>query len=219
MRNILAMVAMAAGILLGVSDTTNASSLVLASQQLTVDSDGDATPDLFDNAPGTANNQADADADGIGDIIDPTPNASNPNLGDPGFILAPAMPIVAGANANFDYLVLVTPPGGWGRIELDFDQDNVADAVFFGPLTAVMDTISIPAGLFVDPLWDLYTPGTYTVAMKAYAPGMSSANWAHPYVTVLPVPEPSTLLLATLAYIVTMFGWTRRASPCREFHR
>mgnify|MGYP000432108500 CR=1 FL=1 len=39
------------------------SQIVLLSQQGTVDSDGDGTPDILDNAPGVANNQADADAD------------------------------------------------------------------------------------------------------------------------------------------------------------
>jgi len=175
--------------------------LVLAPQQYTVDTDGDSVPDVFDNAPGVANNQADADNDAIGDAVDPTPNQSDPYLGDPGLGVYSSPTILAGGTATFDYLMVnATPPGSWGRIELDFDLDNSADAVYFGPLTASINTIAIPANLFVNGSWDLNTPGLYTVGMKAFAPGSWSQNWAYPNVTVLPVPEPSTLwLLATAA--------------------
>lgn len=212
MRYILAAVGMAGGLLL-ISNEANASSLVLASQQATIDTDADGVPDFQDNAPGVWNDQADTDADGIGDLIDPTPNGPNPYIGDPGLLLAPAVPILAGGNANFDYLVvLATPPGGWGRIELDFDLDTAVDAVYFGPLTAAMDTITIPASLFVGATWDLYTPGTYTVGMKAYAPGMWSQNWANPNVTVTPVPEPATLVLAVFGCIFAVVGLRRRTA-------
>ena len=213
MRYILAAVVMAGGQLL-ILNEANASSLVLGAQQLTVDSDGDGLPDLLDNAPGTPNvAQFDTDNDGIGDAIDPTPVNSNPSLGDPGLLLAPALPIPAGGSASFDYLVvLATPPGGWGRIELDFDLDTVTDAVYFGPLTAAINTITIPAGLFVGATWDLYTPGTYTVGMKAYGPGMSSQNWANPNVTVTPVPEPTTLVLAVFGCIFAVVALRRKTA-------
>ena len=98
-------------------------------------------------------------------------------------------------------MLLTTPPGGWGQIVLDFDLDNSVDAVYFGPLTTSINTLSIPASLFVSGSWDLYTPGTYTVAMKAYAPGMWSQNWAYPNITVTPVPEPAGLVLAMVGFV------------------
>lgn len=180
------------------ANEANASSLVLAAQQATIDTDGDSVPDVSDNAPGVSNNQADTDMDGIGDVIDPTPNGTNPYLGDPALGIYGPLPIAPGGTASFDYVLLTTPPGGWGQIVLDFDLDNIVDAVYFGPLTTSIDTISIPASLFVGGTWDLYTPGTYTVAMKAYAPGMWSQYWAYPNITVEPVPEPSSLILAAV---------------------
>ncbi len=202
-------------VLLLYAHTASASSLVLTAQQLTVDSDGDSVPDVWDNAPGISNNQADADADGIGDAIDPTPAISNPNLGDPGLGVYSSPPILAGGTATFDYLMVsATPPGGWGRIELDFDLDNTVDAIFFGPLTASIDTIAIPANLFVNASWDLNTPGLYTVGMKAFAPGMSSQNWAYPNVTVSPVPEPSSFFLFAVASVALL--WSARVRPFKR---
>lgn len=176
----------------------HSSSLVLAAQAATVDSDGDSVVDLVDNAPGVPNNQADADNDAIGDVIDPTPNLSNPYLGDPGLGVFSSPTINAGGTATFNYLTtLGVPPGAYGYIDLDFNLDNTTDAVFFGPLDATINTVSIPASFFNAPQWDLFTPGTYTVGMKAYAPGMWSQNWAYPNVTV--VPEPGTMILLALA--------------------
>jgi hypothetical protein len=201
MRYFVTAVALAAALFWS-TQGAQASSLVLAAQSATVDSDGDSVIDLVDNAPGVSNNQADADADGIGDVIDPTPNISNPALGDPGLGVYSSPTISVGGTATFDYLmVTATPPGNFGRVELDFNLDNTTDAVFFGPLDPTINTIAIPASLFVDAAWDLFTPGTYTVGMKAYAPGMHSENWAYPNVTVLPVPEPATLLLGATAMI------------------
>jgi hypothetical protein len=189
-----------AGVLLLNMHEARSSSLVLAAQSATVDSDGDSVLDLVDNAPGIANNQADADADGIGDVIDPTPNLSNPALGDPGLGVFSSPTITVGGTATFDYLmVTATPPGSFGYIDLDFNLDNTTDAVFFGPLDPTINTIAIPAGFFVDAAWDLFTPGVYSVGMKAYAPGMHSENWAYPNVTVLPVPEPTSFLLGAMA--------------------
>lgn len=191
-----------------------ASTIVPVSQQMTVDSDGDGVVDLLDNAPGTSNlSQEDTDMDQIGDAIDPTPSTSVPNLGDPFLGIAPALSITAGSNANFDYILMnAAPPGAWGHIDLDFDQDTVTDAVFFGPLTTSFNSMSIPASLYVGASWDLYTPGTYTVAMKAYGPGMSSLYWALPNITVLPVPEPSSLMLAGLGAAAVAIAWRRRSS-------
>jgi hypothetical protein len=198
---------MAVGILLASVNIARSSSLVLAAQQLTVDSDGDSVPDFLDNAPGISNNQADTDADGIGDVIDPTPLTSNPYLGDPGLGVYSSPPISVGGTATFDYLTFLgTPPGSWGRIELDFDLDNSTDAVFFGPITASINTIAIPASLFVNASWDLNTPGLYTVGMKAFAPGMWSQNWAYPNVNVSPVPEPSSLFLLAAAAVTLALG-------------
>lgn len=177
-----------------------ANALVLAAQQFTVDSDGDTVPDFSDNAPGVANNQADADNDAIGDVIDPTPMISNPYLGDPGLGVYSSPSILVGGTATFDYLMTIAePPGSFGRVELDFNLDNTTDAVFFGPLTSTINTIAIPASLFTDAAWDLNTPGIYTVGMKAFAPGMWSQNWAYPNVTVVAAPEPSASVLAALA--------------------
>jgi hypothetical protein len=208
MRYFIATLAVAGGLL--VSGNASASTLVLAGAQFSVDSDADGVADVLDNAPGVANNQADTDADGIGDAIDPTPTTSDPYLGDPGLGVYSSPPIAPGGSASFDYLLtLGTPPGGWGRIELDFDLDNSPDALFFGPLTASLNTITVPAGLFVAAAWDLYTPGTYTVGMKAIGPGMSSQNWAYPSVTVTAVPEPSSAMLALLGGATLLFGGRR----------
>jgi hypothetical protein len=183
-------------------------------QQGTVDSDGDGVMDVVDNAPGTFNSdQTDTDNDGIGDAIDPTPGNSNPSLGDPGLGIYAPPSILPGGTASFPYTVLTTPPGAWGQILLDFDLDNLADAVAFGTLDTSIQTISIPANVFVGSSWDLYTPGTYTVAMKAFAPGMASQFWALPNVTVLPVPEPGTVALVALA------GFCAAAGLCRGKHR
>lgn len=190
-----------------------ASTIVPISQQLTVDSDGDGLVDLLDNAPGTSNpSQVDTDNDGIGDDIDPTPVNSNPNLGDPLLILGVPVPITAGSNANFSYLTLNTPPGSWGRIELDFDLDTSADAIYFGPLSSSTNTLSIPASLYVGSSWDLYTPGTYFVGMRVFAPGMSSQGWAQPFINVQPVPEPGSLTLAGLGAAMAVAGCRRRRS-------
>jgi hypothetical protein len=191
--------------------TARGATLVPVSQQYTVDSDGDGVADLLDNAPGATDpSQTDADNDAIGDIIDPTPLGSNPFLGDPLLVLGVTSPILAGSNANFDYQVLNTPPGGWGRIELDFDLDTNADAIYFGPLTNSLNTISIPASLFVGSSWDLNSPETYSVGMRVYAPGMWSQSWAQPFVHVLPVPEPSTSLLAGIAVACLSLSCRRR---------
>ncbi len=207
MRNLLvAATVVSAFLFLLNRDGARASTLVLASQEFTVDSDSDSVPDLFDNAPGIANNQADTDNDGIGDAIDPTPFNSNPNLGDPGLGVSSSPTILAGGTATFDYLTTVTPPGSWGRIELDFNLDSTTDAVFFGPLTTGINTLAVPASLLVGATWDLYTPGLYTVGMKAYAPGMSSQSWVYPTVSVSPVPEPSTFFLFALAALSYVCG-------------
>lgn len=177
-----------------------ASQVVLLAQQGTVDSDGDGTPDVVDNAPGVANNQADLDADLIGDVIDPTPNLSNPFLGDPGLGLYPTLPILAGASAAIDYATFLTPtPGGWGQILLDLGGDSTFDAVYFGSLTASLDTITIPANLYVSTGWDLNTPGTYAIWTKAIGPGVQTQNVSITSIVVLPVPEPATIGLLGLA--------------------
>jgi len=198
MKNFVTAVALMGAFLWNVREVRS-STLVLAAQSATVDSDGDSVADVVDNAPGVPNNQADADMDAIGDVIDPTPNLSNPALGDPGLGIYSSPGILVGGTATFDYVVNTIPPGGFGQVELDFNLDNTTDAVFFGPLDVTINTISIPASFFVDAAWDLFTPGMYTVGMKAYSPGMHSENWAYPNVTVTAVPEPSTLLLLGFA--------------------
>ena len=168
--------------------------------RFTVDTDGDGSVDLLDNAPGVSNNQADTDADGIGDVIDPTPSSSNPNLGDPGLGMFGPYTITAGASAQLDYfMILATPPGGYGHIDMDLGGDNVFDATYFGPLTANLNTITIPASLFVDPLWDLNTPNApaqYIFQGKAFGPGMSSQNVMITGVIVTPEPAAIAFLSA-----------------------
>jgi hypothetical protein len=159
----------------------------------TVDSDGDGVFDIFDNAPGTSNvSQIDTDNDGIGDAIDPTPFASNPNLGDPGLLLGAPSIIPVGSSASVPYLVVTPPPESFGRVELDLGGDGTYDAVSFGPLTGSLNNIVIPASLFTSALWDLNTPGTYTLHAKALAAGRSSDNVSITNVTVV-VPEPASL--------------------------
>jgi hypothetical protein len=177
-------------------------------QQGTVESDGDGVFDIFDNAPGADNaDQIDTDADQIGDVIDPTPFNSNPNLGDPGLGVFDSPSIAPGGTASFSYVLLTTPPGGWGRILLDFDLNNSVDAVAFGALDTNINSVFIPASLYTSANWNLNAPGTYTVGMKAFAPGMSSDNWAFPSVIV--VPEPTTACLIALFALATIGGPVR----------
>src|SRR5256885_16064951 len=65
-----------------------------------VDTGGDGTADLVDNAPGISNNPADSDADQIGGIIYPTPFTSVPNLGDPGLRMLVPDTISSGAGVG-----------------------------------------------------------------------------------------------------------------------
>lgn len=186
--------------------------LVLIGQQNVPDTDGDGLADDVDNAPGTVNvDQLDTDADGIGDAIDPTPVNSNPFFGDPGLGIYGPLPIYPGGTAVFDYTVITQPPGGWGRIYLDFDADQVSDAVYYGPLTTGINPIAIPASFFSHPLWDLNTPGTYTVGMKGFGPGYASQFWALPNITVLPVPEPASLGLLSVASLALLARRRRTA--------
>lgn len=196
-------------ILLTVS-IARATTIVPWSARNTVDSDGDLTPDLMDNAPGVSNNQQDADADGIGDIIDPTPINSNPFLGDPGLALGAPSTISAGSQAQIPYLVvLATPPGAFGHIDLDLGADGIYDATYFGPLTSSLNNIDIAPSLFVDALWDLNTPGTYVLHAKAFGPGMSSQFVSITNVNV--VPEcASFILIATGAAGIVL---VRRRNP------
>jgi hypothetical protein len=161
----------------------------------TVDTDGDGVNDLVDNAPGAFDpSQVDADADQIGDIIDPTPVNSNPFLGDPGLGMGGPYTIAAGSSASLGYLMmLATPPGGWGHIDLDFGGNGVYDATYFGPLTTSMNQITITPALYVDPTWNLNVAGSYTVYAKAYGPGMQSQFETISGVNV--TPEPAGMAL------------------------
>jgi hypothetical protein len=165
----------------------------------TVESDGDSTPDVFDNAPGVANNQADADMDQIGDVIDPTPVGSNPNLGDPGLGWGAPSNVPAGSPAQIPYIMmLAAPPGDFGHIDLDLNSDSTYDATYFGPLTTSLNILSIPANLFIDPGWNLNLPGTYIMQGKAFGPGRSSQNFSITGVTVVPEPTMLSLLAASV---------------------
>ncbi|QDT73824.1 PEP-CTERM sorting domain-containing protein [Lacipirellula limnantheis] len=72
------------------------------------------------------------------------------------------------------------------------------DAVYFGALTANLDTVTIPANLFVSSGWDLNTSGNYIVWTKAIGPGVQTQNVSITGITVLPVPEPATIGLLGL---------------------
>jgi hypothetical protein len=192
------------------STRSHAQTIVIYSQRLTVDSDGDGNVDLLDNAPGTSNvSQIDTDNDGIGDAIDPTPVNSNPALGDPGLLLGAPSNVPLGSHAFINYLtVLQTPPGGFGHIDLDFGGDSTYDATYFGPLTASLNVIDIPPSLFSGAQWDLNTPGTYTIYMKAFGPAMSSQFDSITNVTVV-LPEPASAA-AAFALLVTLSSARRR---------
>jgi hypothetical protein len=184
----------------------------------TVDTDGDGTADLVDNAPGISNNQADSDADQIGDVIDPTPFTSVPNLGDPGLGMLGPYTISSGSSVALDYLmVLQTPPGAWGHIDLDLGGNGVYDATYFGPLTASLNQIPIPAGQFELPgLYSQTVPGSYLVYAKAFGPGMSSQNETITSVNVV-VPEPTSLLMLLGGSLcVLCYRRVRASSPLPE---
>lgn len=176
--------------------------LVLWAARATVDTDGDLTPDLTDFAPGVPDNQMDTDNDHIGDIIDPTPNSSNPYLGDPGLGITGPYTINAGDHLFVDYLMtLAAPPGNWGYIDLDLGGDGTYDATYFGPLDPTFNSIDIPPSFFTSPLWDLNTPGTYELHALAYGPAMHSDNYTITNAVV--VPEPTTFLPAAPLLLAT----------------
>ena len=160
-----------------------------------VDSDADSIPDIFDNAPGIANDQADLDNDGIGDVIDPTPASSNPFLGDPGLALFPTAPISAATHLLIPYtMTLATPPGAWGHIDLDFAGDGSWDATYFGPLDTNLDTIDISPALFV-------------------GPGMSSQSDSILTDIVVVAPEPASAMLLSAAALLLLKNPRPRRSP------
>lgn len=182
--------------------------LALWANRGSVNTDGDATPDLGDIAPGVPDNQADTDADGIGDAIDPS-SATTPYLGDIELGIYPSPLIPAGGAATIIYSIGVNPPhnpapGDWGHIDLDFGADGIYDATYFGPLTVAPLSFSIPANFFVSPSWNLNTPGTYQYAALGYAPATYSQNEAFPSVIV--TPEPATFA----ALIGVGITWGRR---------
>jgi hypothetical protein len=200
-------------LLLGAS--TLVSSVQAATPQLvpwalrnSVDTDGDGTTDLTDNAPGFFDpSQIDTDNDQIGDVIDPTPFNSDPNLGDPFLGMGGPYTIASGSSVSLDYLMMSqTPPGAWGHIDLDLGGNGVYDATFFGPLTASLDQIVIPAGLFEIPgLYSQTVPGSYAVHGKAFGPGMSSQFETITGVIVVPVPEPASLFMLLAGFLTILF--------------
>ena len=180
-----------------------------------VDTDGDGTANLVDNAPGIANNQADTDADQIGDIIDPTPVNSNPNLGDPGLGMLGPYTISSGSSVALDYLMLQTPPGAWGHIDLDLGGNGIYDATFFGPLTTSLNQITIPAGQYELPgLYSQTVPGSYAIYAKAFGPGMTSQFETITGVNV--VPEPTTLMLLSGSLSLLCYRRSSASPRCRD---
>lgn len=171
-----------------------------------VDTDGDGVNDLVDNAPGAFDpSQVDTDADQIGDIIDPTPINSNPALGDPGLGFGGPYTIPSGSSVAVDYLMMLgTPPGAWGYIDLDLGGNGVYDATYFGPLTASTNQIVIPAGMFELPgLYSQTVPGSYSIYAKAFGPGMHSQFETITNVNVT-IPEPATTLILPTAVVAAM---------------
>ena len=180
--------------------------LVPWAMRTTVDTDGDGVNDLVDNAPGAFDpSQVDTDADQIGDIIDPTPINSNPALGDPGLGFGGPYTISSGSSVAIDYLMMLgTPPGAWGYIDLDLGGNGVYDATYFGPLTASTNQIVIPAGTFELPgLYSQTVPGNYTVFAKAFGPGMHSQFETITNVNVV-VPEPTAIALIVGGIVAAM---------------
>jgi hypothetical protein len=176
----------------------------------TVDTDGDGTPDLFDNAPGVANDQADNDADGIGNVIDPTPNNSNPALGDPGLGMLGPYTIFSGSSVSLDYkMTLQVPPGAWGHVDLDLGGNGVYDATYFGPLTASFNQIVIPANQYEIPgVYSQNVLGSYAIYATAFGPGMQTQNVTITGVNVIPEPASVCLLAA-----VGLAAGSRRRRP------
>ena len=164
-----------------------------------VDTDGDGHPDLFDNAPGVANDQADNDADGIGNVIDPTPNNSNPALGDPGLGMLGPYTIFSGSSVSLDYkMTLQVPPGAWGHLDLDLGGNGVYDATYFGPLTSSFNQIVIPANQYEIPgVYSQNVLGSYPIYAAAFGPGMQTQNVTITGVNV--IPEPASVCLLAVA--------------------
>jgi hypothetical protein len=176
--------------------------LVPWANRASVDTDGDGTPDLFDNAPGVANNQADTDNDGIGDVIDPTPSNSNPALGDPGLGMLGPYTIVSGSSVSLDYeMVLQVPPGAWGHIDLDLGGNGIYDATYFGPLASTFNQIVIPPNQYeIAGVYSQNIPGVYAIYAKAFGPGMQSQFETITGVNV--IPEPASISFAAMAALI-----------------
>jgi hypothetical protein len=196
-----------------VAASARAATAVTPAVAATVDSDLDGTPDLFfssgygnsfDNAPGAFNpSQQDIDADQYGDVIDPDVNHPGP-LVDIEFTVVPGPYSVApGAGVTIDYTTIASPPGDFGHISLFF-QNPTPGAYAFQSLATPGGSVFIPANLLTLPgIWDLNTPGTYTVEVWGQSPG-EIAGYKGGIATVDVVPEPATLGLLALGGLLLM---------------
>lgn len=190
-----------------VPGSVSAATAVDAATAGSIDSDSDGVPDLTDNSP-TFNNpsQADFDGDGYGDASDPTPTTPGPVV-NMNFQLA-AGPYVTtpGAGISINYTTANSPVGNFGYISLFFQYPNPAEAYAFQSLAAPGGSFFIPANLVTIPgVWDLNTPGTYTVLGYGNAPGMTQ-GYDGGTVQVTVVPELSSLtLLASAGFAALLF--------------
>ncbi len=203
--------------------TARAATAITAAASLSVDTDGDGITDLDssgnarDNAPGISNpSQLDTDGDGYGDIIDPTPTSPGP-LVDIGFQLSPGpYTVLAGAGVTINFTTTNSPPGNFGHINLMMTPGITPDAVAFQSLATPGGSFFIPANLVTIPfLWDLNTPGTYTLEAWGLAPG-EIGGYKGGDVSVTVVPEPASLLLLAVAGVGLLLMFPHRHSEHRS---
>ncbi|HZZ27293.1 MAG TPA: PEP-CTERM sorting domain-containing protein [Pirellulales bacterium] len=194
--------------------SARAATAITAAASLSIDTDADGITDLDssgnsrDNAPSFNNpSQQDTDGDGYGDVIDPTPTSPGPFV-DIGFQLDPGpYTVLPGAGVTINFTTTNSPPGNFGHINLMMTPGLTPDAVAFQSLATPGGSFFIPANLVTLPgLWDLNTPGTYTVEAWGLAPGeIGGYKGGDASVTV--VPEPASLLL--LAAGAALLWWRR----------
>ena len=178
-----------------------AATAVTAAQAELVDTDGDGIPDIhsgnsYDNASRDVSNpsQSDEDGDQYGDVIDPTPTVPGPFV-DIGFAIGGTYTVAPGAGVNINFTTTNSPPGDFGHINIMMDGGAMADAVAFQSLATPGSSFFIPANLITIPgLWDLNTPGTYTVEAWGLAPG-EIGGYKGGDATVVVTPEPASLAL------------------------
>jgi hypothetical protein len=183
---------------------------VTAAAAPTFDSDGDSVPDFNDFSPGSYDPaNTDADNDQIGDVIDPTPFSPGPWI-TIDFAIGGTYTVAPGAGVSINFTTVTPPVGNFGNIRLFLQPSTMPDAYAFEPMNT-SGVFFIPANLVTIPgLWDLNTPGTYSVEAWGFGPGVF-AGYKGGSATVIVTPEPASLTL--LLPVIFLTCCRRRRTP------